>query len=160
MHENLKVIAVKDLTTKTNKPFKGLEVVDEKGNLHKVSIFSDFPDFANIKQDYIIRGKLEKNDKGYLNLISETQAPKSNAGAFKTAQIEKTMERKEQSISRFQDDKEWSIMVSSTMRDAVSLAIAEVKDIRTLNTLEADILKWRQWLIENWSVNKTDKPPF
>lgn len=80
---------------------------------------------------------------------------KAVAGAnLKTAQIEKTMERKEQSIGKFQDNKELSIKVSSTMRDAVLLAIAEGQpNIET-------ILKWREWLWKNFEVPTDLYPPF
>jgi len=101
-----------------------------------------------------------KNSKWSLYPI-EDKKPSSGANyPNKTASITKAMDRKEKSIGRFQDDKEFSIMVSSTMRDAVQLAIAEIKDITTLNTLEQDILKWRNWLITHWQIDEKDVPPF
>lgn len=135
-----------------DKTFTEADLTNPNGETFKVSAWK-----GEFDEKIEWEGDLEKNDKGYWKLVS----PKAVAGAnFKTAQTEKLMDRKEQSIGRFQDDKEWSIMVSSTMRDAVQLAISEIKDIKTLNTLEQDILKWRNWLIENWDVQRTDKPPF
>jgi len=133
------------------KPFVEAELTDTNGELFKVSAWAG--EFAGDTWD----GELEKNDKGYWKLITKKSVGGSN---FKAQQIEKTMERKEQSIGKFQDNKDWSIRVSSTMNKAVDLAIAEIKDIRTLNTLEADILKWREWLWNNWDVKDNQYPPF
>src|SRR3990167_8361208 len=101
-----------------------------------------------------------KNQKWSLYPIEDKKRSGGASGAYKEKVIGEAMDRKEKSIGRFQDDKEFSIMVSSTMRDAVQLAIAEIKDITTLNTLEKDILKWREWLIVNWNVDEKDVPPF
>lgn len=158
--ETLKIIKVEELKTAKGAPYKKVDVKKADGTeVQGVSAFSfKFPALETLIVGAEIQGAIVI-DGNYKNLVGAIDKPKGNL-AFKTAQIEKVMDRKEQSIGRFQDDKEWSIMISSTMRDAVSLAIAEIKDIKTLNTLEQDILKWRQWLIENWSVDKTDKPPF
>jgi hypothetical protein len=160
--ENITVIATGDKITKTNKPYKQLTVRQENGTEHKVNIWSDFPNFANVIVGSVIRGKIEPNGQ-YMNLVSELQINKpteARGGVYKTAQIEKTMERKEQSIAKSQDNKDWSIRTASTMNKAVELAIAEIKDITTLNTLENDILKWREWLWRNWEVSDTQYPPF
>lgn len=153
--EQIKVLKVASKTTKNAKPYKMLEV-EVNGETRKVNIWSNFPDFANIVEGSVITGKMSM-DGQYWNISFENQAPKSN---FKAQQIEKAVERKEQSISKFQDTKELSIKIASTMNKAVDLAIAEIKDVRTLNTLEADILKWREWLWRNWDVSDTQYPPF
>lgn len=135
-----------------DKPFVEADLTDTNGELFKVSAWAG--EFAGDTFD----GELVKNDKGYWKLVSKKA---NNMANVRTAQIEKAVERKEQSISRFQDDKEWSIMISSTMRDAVSLAIAEYTiNKQSLDKLDECVLKWRSWLIENWGVDKTDKPPF
>jgi hypothetical protein len=157
--ENIKVISVLSKTTKTQKPYKTCEV-ECGGETRKVNIWSNAPDFANIKEGSILVGKMTK-EGDYWNISFEGDKPRGGQNyANKEASVTKAMDRKEKSIGRFQDDKEFSIMVSSTMRDAVSLAIAEIKDITTLNTLERDILKWREWLIANWNVDEKDVPPF
>ena len=50
MFQNIKVISTGDKTTKTNKPYKSLVVQDESNAEFKVNIWSDFPDFANVKE--------------------------------------------------------------------------------------------------------------
>ena len=103
-------------------------------------------------------GEIERNEKGYWKM-KKAKLDKPNFIKAKEAIIEKAVARKEQSISKFQDNREWSIKVASTINKAVDLAIAEIKDITTLNTLEEDILKWRKWLWNNWLVNPDDIDP-
>ena len=157
---NIKVKGCVEKETKFGKPMKALEV-EAENELRKVNLFSNFPDFANIKEGSVFLATMTK-EGAYWNLSYEGQekAPQRAFQANKEASVTKAMDRKEKSIGRFQDDKEFSIMVSSTMRDAVQLAIAEIKDITTLNTLEKDILKWREWLITHWQIDEKDVPPF
>jgi hypothetical protein len=136
-------------------------VVDEKGGSHKVNIWSDFPDFANINVGSVLRGKIEPNGQ-YENIVSETQAkrPTGAGGAYKEKVIGEAMQRKETSIGKFQDSKEFSIKVASTMSGAVALACAEYKDKTVLDTLDKAVLKWREFLWENWDKDVKDNPPF
>lgn len=159
--ENITIVSTGDATTKTNRPYKKLTVRNEKGEEHKVNIFSDFPDFANIKVGTVIRAKLEANGQ-YMNLISELQvnsAPRASGG-FKTAQIEKIVERKESFITKSQDNKEWGIKLASTMNKSIDLAIAEyTKNPSSLFNLDECILKWRKWIWNNWQVDLKDTDP-
>lgn len=148
------------VTTTTGKPMKKLSMVGTDEIVVSVNIFSDFPHYADITVGSSIDGELKKNDKGYTNLYSnEIKTRGAAPSAFKQKVIEETMQRKETSIGKFQDNKELSIKVASTMNKAVELAIAEIRDIKTLNTLEQDILKWREWLWNNWDVGSTQYPP-
>ena len=159
--ENITVLSTGDATTKTQRPYKKLTVKNEKGEEHKVNIFSDFPDFANIKAGSVIRAKLEPNGQ-YMNLIHEAQTkPQGEArGAFKQAQIEKAQEHKAEFIAKAQDNKEWGIKVASTMNKAIDLAIAEyTKNPTSLFNLEECVLKWRKWIWNNWNVELKDTDP-
>lgn len=103
-----------------------------------------------------IETTLEKNDKGYWKLTS----PKAAAGAnYKTAQTEKLMDKKTDSIARFQDSKETSIKISSVNNKAVELAVSEYANPNSLDKLEILIEKWRKYLWENWD-NWQEYPPF
>ena len=161
--ENITVIATGDKITKTNKPYKSLTVRQENGTEHKVNIWSDFPNFANVQVGTVIRGKIEPNGK-YTNLISELQAnkPISQGGAFKTAQIEKAQENKAAYIAKAQDNKESSIKTASTMRMAVDLAIAERSNGHQSldNTFEESIRKWREWCWSEWDMDIKSASPF
>src|SRR3990167_8126472 len=77
-----------------------------------------------------------KNGKWSLYPIEDRKPSGGASGAYKEKVIGEAMQRKEQSIGKFQDNKDWSIRVSSTMRDAVLLAIAEHGDKTNLDTLE------------------------
>ncbi len=159
--QNITVISTGDKITKTDKPYKQLTVREENGTEHKVNIWSDFPNFANITIGTVIRGKLEANGQ-YMNLISELQVtkPTGHSGAFKQAQIKETMDIKRQDIQKSQENKELSIKIASTMRMAVDLAIAEWKDETVLDTLEQGIRKWRAFCWENWDASDQDFQAF
>lgn len=140
---------------------------DESGNTIKATIWRfdkdkvEFPNYAQIAPGSTLDANPWSKEGStkitlYAPKIASTGGFKGGAGmsALKTAQIEKTMEKKEQSISKFQDNKEWSIKVSSTMRDAVLLSIAESKPT------PQNIAKWREWLWNNWDVADDQYPPF
>lgn len=107
--------------------------------------------FDPVMNGQIIDGEITQGKYGLEFKAKKEETPKS---AYKAQVIEKTMERKETSIKNFQDNKEWSIKVSSTMRMAVDLAIAE-------NQPEAERIKaWREWLWNHWDVETDQYPPF
>lgn len=152
-----KVLEMGNGTTKTGKSFKRLKIEGEDGN-HKVNLFSDWPDYANVSIGSTIEGTIEQNGQ-YENIRSATQTARAG-GAYKQKVIEESMQRKEASIGKFQDNKEWSIMTASSMTNAVNLAIAEYKDKNVLDTLDQAVLKWRRFIIENWELDPKDYPPF
>jgi len=154
----IKVLSSVDATAKTGRPYKKLEVFCD-GENRKVNIFSNAPDFANIHQGSTLDGTMTKDGNFWNIVFGGNSAPRASQG-FKTAQIEKTMERKEASIGKFQDNKEFSIMVASSMTNAVNLAIAEYRDKTVLDTLDQAVLKWRKFIIDNWNVDPKDYNPF
>ena len=157
--ENIKITKITSKTTTGGKPYKMCEV-EYQGKTERVNIWSNAPDFSNLVEGSIMVGKMTKEGQ-YWNISFEGQnsAPRGNTG-FKTAQIEKMVERKETSIGKFQDSKEFSIKVASTMSGAVALACAEFKDKTVLDTLDQAVLKWRNFLWENWDKDVKDNPPF
>lgn len=123
-----------------------MTLVDQNGV--KTEAVSTFEDVMN---GQMIEGEIFQGKYGMEFKKKVEEKPKNN---FRTQQIEKMVERKENGIKNFQDNKEWSIKVSSTMRDAVLLAIAEGKP-------EPERIKqWREWLWNNWSVETDQFPPF
>lgn len=161
MFQNIKIVSSVDKVASNSKPYKALEVQDEAGAVFKVNIFNDFPDFANVKQGSIVRGQLVVKGQ-YTNLLSETQnKPRGGASnVYKEKIMGEAMERKERSIGTFQDNKEYSIRVASTMSGAVALAVAEYKDKTVLDNLDQAVLKWRKFLWNNWEVDLKDTDPF
>lgn len=134
-----------------DKPFVEAELTDTNGELFKVSAWAG--EFAGDTFD----GELVKNDKGYWKLVTKKA---NNMANVKTAQIEKAIERKEKSIGTFQDNKEFSIKVASTINKAVDLAIAEYTiNKQSLDRLDECIIKWRKFLWNEWDINLEDIDP-
>lgn len=134
------------------RPWKIMDLTlkDEEGVVtDKVSTFD------NVLPGSTIEGQIIKNDKGYLNFQSKKAEAKAN---FKTAQMEKVMERKEESISKFQDSKEWSIKLASSMGKAIDLALAEGE--MNDESRKLAIKKWREWILNAWEVNPESIIPF
>lgn len=66
------------------------------------------------------------------------------------------MERKEQSISRFQDTKELSIQVMSSGRDSTLIITTFYKDLSD-EEIKEKWLMWRAWFFSKYDVNETTK---
>lgn len=117
-----------------------------------------FPGFDEIMPGKEIEGEFwnSPSGKGYL---FPPKAPKSSFKGNSMAVVEKTQE----GVKVAQQNKELGIKVSSTMRMAVDLAIAQTESKSILDnnlTLEEKVLKWRKWLWLEWDKNDTDFPPF
>jgi hypothetical protein len=154
-----KILEVVDDQTSNGKPMKRLAI---EGLAKKMNIFSDFPHYAEIVAGSTIDAEIRKNEKGYDNLYSNEIKPRSGApSAFKQAQIEKTMERKEASIGKFQDNREHSVKVAATMRDAVLIATSLTQDQWQSTTMQEEVRFWREWLWNEYdNVGSDTMPPF
>lgn len=100
-----------------------------------------------------IEGTIVKNDKGYLN-FKKLEAPdfiKRGNPNYKTDQINKAMDKKNESISHFQDKKEESIALAGAQRDAVLIVTSIFKDknIDSDRELQEEIIKWRNWFLSD-----------
>ena len=152
----LVVTLVESATSGDNEPAKYLNVsINRKNKKGEI-----FPNFDDIKQGNSIEGDIWQNDSGKWYLFAPRVAKTGNSGAYKQKMIEDTMQRKEGSITKFQDNKELSIKMASTMRMAVDLAIAEYKNETVLDTLEQGIEKWRAYCWEHWDVEDKDFQAF
>jgi len=120
-------------TTSTGKPMKALELVDTEGLEHKVNIFSDFPDYANLNVGSEINGELKQNDKGYTNLYS-------NNVPQKKPNMERVMEKKADMISMSQEKKAQNI---AQAQDRSAWMWAKVNASNLLAHGKADALKIR-----------------
>lgn len=105
--EQIKVLKCEAKTTKNNKPYKALEV-ECAGEVRKVNMWSNYPDFSNVNEGSVITAKMVK-DGNYWNLQpDEAQKPRGGAStAFKSAQIAEAQEKKAQSIAQAQDKSAW-----------------------------------------------------
>lgn len=140
------------------------DLVDIQGNeVSNVTIWQDFPDFKTITFGSEVDGTLKPaKDPKY----GPTLYPEKNPnGTFKRspAAITKAMEKKEQSIEKFQGNKELGIKISSTLRMAVDIALAEYNNGRAFTygeNLGEAILEWRAWLWRYWDAEDKDFLPF
>lgn len=103
---------------------------------------------------------VEKQNGQWLNKNLYPPKEEKPAGKFGGG-VAKAQETKAAMIKVAQENKDESIKISSTARDAVLCAIAEYeKDKTNLSTLEELIEKWRKYLWMNWEKTNTDYPPF
>lgn len=82
---------------------------------------------------------------------------RSTGGSRKTYNVAAAQERKASSIQHAQDNKDYSIKVSSTARDATIITAELMRRDDTLD-FKRTWQEVRQWLWENWDVDKQDIP--
>lgn len=161
MNNTYKIDWLEKATTSTGKAYA--KVTLEGHADKKISIWSDFPNFANLMPGQEIVGELKQNDKGYWNIYPPRAENSPKGGAYKQQMMEKVMDRKEAGIERSQENKEHGIKVSSTMNGAVQIAIAMIKDDKTViwtdGSVKDEIKKWREFLWLEWDKEDKDYPP-
>ncbi len=140
--------------TSTGKTKADCSLIDESGiEIDKVSIWSDFPDFANLKPGSEVNGDLVKaKDPKYGPTLYPAKTYKTFAAKPKV-DIGKMMEKKEASIGRFQDNKEESIKISGAQRDA-TLMVTTFYPV----DMDTDALKkyWKEW--KDFFINQYEQP--
>ncbi len=127
-----------------------------------------FPNFDAITLQATVMGNLWRSDAGksYLFAPKEVSATGTTAphkGNFGGGM--KLMEKKSEGIAKAQEHKDLGIMTSSTLRMAVDLTVASMRNDTILqNATESDIKgmikTWREWLVANWELDVTAKAPF
>jgi hypothetical protein len=119
-----------------------------------------FPNFDGLMAGHEIEVELWQSTAGkWYAFPPKDPAKIAQGGAYKQKMINDTMDKKAASIGQFQDNKELSIKVASTIKMAVDLTVARVAHEPNLD-LEATILAWRKWLWQNWDVDEKQFPPF
>jgi len=120
-----------------------------------------FPNFDGLAPSLDIEGELWQSPAGKNYLFPpkpKLEAPafirQAGNSAFKAKQIEEAQVRTSGFVAKAQDNKEWGIKTASTMNKAIDLAIAEGKPE------PITILKWREWVWNNWTVEDDQYPPF
>lgn len=153
-------------TTSTGKEKADCSLKAGTETVENVTIWADFPDFANLMPGSTVKGTLTPaKDPRYGPTLYPPKSPKQAAGAnFKQKMIDDTMTRKEGSIEKFQNSKEENIKLSAAERDAVMIVTTFYKDRFTtdLDEVMEDMVKqkivmWRDWFL---SDKFTDVAPF
>lgn len=124
-----------------------------------------FPNFDGITQGATVKGNLWTSPQGKHYLYApKPQAPQGSAprapGGFK-AGMQKAIEQKQEGIRQSQENKELGIKLSSTIRMAVDMVIAILKDEQIIEegVIKGEISKWRKWFWDTWEDPK-NYPPF
>lgn len=126
-----------------------------------------FPNFDGITPGAEVEGELWQSsaDKWYLFAPKPKGEGMGSRPAWaKKPDMTKVMEKKEASIEKAQDNKAEGIKISSTMRMAVDLALAEAEGARHEGNTGFDfsesIMRWRVWLWNTWEADDSKFPPF
>src|SRR6267142_1504507 len=105
-------------------------------------------DLAGKATNETIEGEIVVNGK-YTNFKLAMPPRPSFMGSKGGASMTKAMDRKETSINSFQENKEVSIKLSGSMRDAVIIVTARGISDLIPSEIQSEILKWRNWLLAN-----------
>lgn len=115
-----------------------------------------FPNFDAITLQATVEGNLWKSSTGKAYLF----APQVKKRIFNSGVPNKLMIDKQEGIRAAQENKSESIKVSSTMRDAVAITLAQMSaDIilsKDPSAIKAMVKQWRLWLWKNWDMDVTD----
>lgn len=147
-----KVDSIEVGASKTGKTVANVQLVDAEGKLYskKVSIWGDFPGFQSITFGATVDGDIVVNDKGYATLYPPK--PQHKFGSFAPRGASTMMKEKQEGIKESQGRKEDSIKTSSSMRDAVQIALAELGTLKDHTEYESRIQYWRKFLLDNWEL--------
>jgi len=116
-----------------------------------------FPNFAELKAGQTIEGNPWKSPTSGKISIYPPRVDQPKGGAGRTAQINQSMEKKGAMIKDAQENKELGIKLSSTMGNAVNIALQEAKDFPFSEKVYQERVKyWRKWLFDNWGENAED----
>ena len=150
-------------TTSTGKEKIDATLKEGENTIEKVTIWGDFPNFAGIMTGHDIEGDVvpAKDPKWgptlYPPKTSNVGHPVRSSGA-----ITKAMEKKEESIGRFQDNREMSIKIASTlsMANNTALAFLQGESIKDVGVFKEQVKRWREFYWMEWEKTDNDYPPF
>lgn len=162
----LKILQItKRYIEKINKDVYEAKVQDANNKIYeKVTLWvSDWPQELPVGEEIMAEIKYtEKNGFKNTTLYPERTQGFSPPGGYpkRSNNIAQAMEKKDASIGKFQDNKEHSIKVSSTLRMAVDCALAQ-RELGTANEeLEIMIKDWRAFFWKEWDKENKDFEPF
>lgn len=132
------------------------------------TIVNDVQTFLDVTAGHFLDGTIKINEQYKTKEFVVDQKPKGNAG-YKTAQIEKVMEKKEASIEKFQSSKEEGIRLMAAQRDAVLIVTTMMKffvesegdegrEILKPSKIQEEVIRWRNWFLLDKEFN--NPPPF
>ena len=156
----MKIIKIEIKQASNGNNYKQISLDEKKNDKDRFNVFQDHTMYEELVVGYPLDPNMLTFDGKYLNLTDPDKGIKRPyTGKKSNASITKAMERKEQSIEKFADKKEFSIMVSGTARDA-TLILTTLFPIHDTGNWQEKWLEIRQWLLENHEVDPQDIPPF
>ncbi len=141
-------------TTSTGKEKIDAHLIGEDLKKHEgVTIWGDFPNFANLMTGGVVEGDLvEKQNGQFLNkTLYAPKVPGARAGG---AGVAKAQERKAEYIKEAQDRKEDSIAYFNSVNSAISLLQALGANGMTNDSVQNFIKTWREWFLKEHEVYK------
>lgn len=159
MYIKYQVLKAERKSTSTGKDKIDADLQDFNGVVEeKVTIWSDFPNFASIKVGSEVCGQVTVKTNGqYINKTLYPEKTEGWGGGKKAPSVNmnKIMEKKQEGISASQDRKENSIKLAATMRDATLLTLEWIKQENlVMPPTEAEIkakwTEWRKWLDQSF----------
>lgn len=148
-----KVGQVEPKTTQAGVAYKKINVKDEAGVITSdISIWSDCSQYNLAVTGATIEGVISDTGK-YKNFKDGNLGARPAGIGF--AGGAKAMERKEKSIEKFQDAKEYSIMVASTASQATEILTSILDNhpdkVGGVTEWKSEWIKIRYWLVENYN---------
>jgi hypothetical protein len=142
-------------------------LLKEDGSTVDATMFSSFPNYANIMTGHIIEANLKENDyngkKSYV--LDPIMAQSPNSGAYRSSGgMSKMMETKAKNIEEAQNRKSESIAYFNSVNSAITMYRALRELGVAIDNPREEIIKWRDWFLseyEKWNNDlPTKNPPF
>lgn len=137
-------------TTSTGKNVKKCVLLDESGTkINDVSVWGDFPNWADLRPGSEISGEIKTNNKGYKSLYPEKATTSRPPSGIKAAQ-----ERKAEFIEKAQDRKNDSIAYFNSLNSAISFVDKFRNEFEIQNHDDAFeiVLKCRDKFLDEWQA--------
>lgn len=137
-------------TTSTGKQKIDATLDTPTGQERGITIWSDFPDFANLAAGRTVNGTITTSKDGKWKSLQASESksfPQRSPSA-----ISKAMDKKEASIEKFQDSKQDSIQKAAIIRDSTILTAAQTQG----HNLDVEAMKllwegWNDFLTAKWT---------
>jgi len=127
-----------------------INAVDKKG--------IPFPGYADIRPGSTVTGNLWTSEKGNTYLFAPSPKKAWSKTADKTQQIGEAMQRKEDSIKSFQEDKQSSMKIFAAYRDATLMVTAFLPQGTSEAIVKQEHKHWVNYFMSE--IDNTLKQPF
>ena len=152
---------------KLNKDVLECDATDEQGNSVKFSIWSDFPNFAEINASSTLEGNLwNKPGTTSWTLYPPKPEQTTQGGAYTKPQggfkagMAKMVEQKQQGIKEAQETKHEAIKEAGAQRDAVLIVTTFYPELASDPLLTSEKEKVIQEKYMHWREFFLNQPPF